>query len=92
MTVDPTMLEAALRSHLNIIAPRTMVVLEKLKVNLVNFDGGAKTVSVPDFPESPEKSSHNVAFSRLIGRSHVVSSKPWSFLTFFKIFIQCHLY
>jgi len=64
MTVDPTMLEAAVRSHLNIIAPRTMVVLDKLKVNLINFDGPEKSVSVPDFPESPEKSSHFVTFNR----------------------------
>lgn len=66
MTIDPTMLEAAVRSHLNVIAPRTMVVLEALKVNIVNFDGPAKTVAVPDFPEAPEKSSHNVAFSRFL--------------------------
>lgn len=68
MTIDPSMLEAAVRSHLNIVAPRTMVVLEPLKVNIVNFPDGDKTISltVPDFPDFPEKSSHTIAFSKTV--------------------------
>ena len=36
MTVDPSMLEAFVRSNLNVSAKRTMVVLELLKVKLIN--------------------------------------------------------
>ncbi len=63
MVVDPVMLEAFVRNHLNVSAPRTMVVLEPLKVNITNL---AKDVfydiSVPDFPDSPERGSHSIAF------------------------------
>lgn len=37
MVVDPSMLDAHVRSHLNLHAQRTMVVLEPLKVNIKNF-------------------------------------------------------
>ncbi len=37
MVVDPVMLEAVVRGHLNLSAPRTMVVLEPLEVNITNF-------------------------------------------------------
>lgn len=67
MVVDPSMLEAVVRGHLNLSAPRTMVVLEPLKVNIVNL---AKNVfyeiSVPDFPEFPERGSHNITFGQII--------------------------
>ena len=67
MVVDPSMLEAVVRGHLNLSAPRTMVVLEPLKVNIVNL---AKNVfyeiSVPDFPEFPERGSHSIAFGPTI--------------------------
>ena len=65
MVVDPSMLEAFVRSHLNVHAPRTMVVLEPLKVNIKSGDFNRK-FSVPDFPESPDKGSHEIPFDRTI--------------------------
>jgi glutaminyl-tRNA synthetase len=67
MTIDPSMLEAAVRSHLNLVAPRTMVVLEPLKVNIVNFPGEkVARLNVPDFPDFPEKSSHTITFAKTV--------------------------
>ena len=63
MVVDPAMLDAFVRNHLNVHAPRTMVVLEPLKVNLVNLTKGLNyEIEVPDFPDNPEKGSHVVTF------------------------------
>ena len=60
------MLEAFVRSNLNLTAPRTMVVLEPLKVNIRNFAFLNKIISVPDFPDNPEKGCHNITFSPTI--------------------------
>jgi len=60
MSVDPTMLESFVRSHLNVHAKRTMVVLEPLRINIKNV--GAKQIDVPDFPEFPDKGTHTVDF------------------------------
>ena len=66
MTIDPSMIEAFVRNHLNISAPRTMVVLEPLKVNIRNFAFLNQTISIPDFPDNPEKGSHNITFAPTI--------------------------
>ena len=67
MTIDPSMLEAFVRSHLNQVAPRTMVVLEPLKVHIVNFPSDKPLrITVPDFPENPERSSHEIALAKTI--------------------------
>ena len=67
MTIDPAMLEASVRSHLNLIAPRTMAVLEPLKVNITNFLSDKPiNLTVPDFPENPEKSTHSISFAKTI--------------------------
>ena len=67
MVVDPSMLEAVVRSHLNLSAPRTMVVLEPLKVNIVNLvENVHYEISVPDFPDFPERGSHSIAFGSTI--------------------------
>lgn len=60
--VDPHMIEAEVRDHLNLSAPRTMAVLEPVKVVIENFDElfpGEKShvVVVPDFPADPENST-----------------------------------
>lgn len=65
MTIDPSMLEAVVRSTLNLTAPRTMVVLEPLKVNIVNLKKNQK-ITVPDFPDNPDKGSHEVTLSATI--------------------------
>jgi len=63
--VDPMMLEASVRDHLNLSAPRTMVVLDPLKVTILNLDKVQK-ISVPDFPSEPERGSHDISFSNSI--------------------------
>ena len=45
---------------------RTMVVLEPLKVNIRNFAFLNKIISISDFPDSPEKGSHDIKFSPTI--------------------------
>jgi len=58
-TVDPSMLEAVVRDHLNVSAKRSMVVTQPLKVTVVG-DLKTRTISVPDFPNEPEKGDHKV--------------------------------
>ena len=44
-----------------------MVVLEPLKVNILNFPGsGLVKLNVPDFPDFPDKSSHTIAFAKTV--------------------------
>ncbi|CAG4964530.1 unnamed protein product [Parnassius apollo] len=65
--VDPNMLDAAVRDVLNVTAPRTMVVLEPLKITLTNYkDNTMKEYTVPDFPNEPEKGSHKVFFNKVL--------------------------
>ncbi|CAK1578394.1 unnamed protein product [Parnassius mnemosyne] len=65
--VDPTMLDAAVRDVLNVTAPRTMVVLEPLKITIANYkDNAPKEYTVPDFPNQPEKGSHKVLFNKVL--------------------------
>ncbi len=65
--VDPQMLEASVRDVLNLTAPRKLVVLEPLKVTIKNFpESKAIKIKVPDFPNDPEKGSHEIHFDRVI--------------------------
>jgi glutaminyl-tRNA synthetase len=44
-----------------------MVILEPLKVNIVNFPSDKPIrLTVPDFPENPDRSSHPVTFAKTI--------------------------
>lgn len=63
MVVDPTMLEAVVRGHLNAAAPRTMIVLEPLRINVTNFvQGLSYDIDVPNFPDDPSRGYHKIAF------------------------------
>ncbi|KAL0274189.1 UNVERIFIED_CONTAM: hypothetical protein PYX00_006671 [Menopon gallinae] len=65
--VDPHVIEACVRDVLNVTAPRRMVVLEPLKVTILNFpDKGPIKVSVPNFPNDSSKGTHEVQFDRVI--------------------------
>ncbi|XP_053672698.1 probable glutamine--tRNA ligase [Anopheles nili] len=66
-TIDPAALEASVRDVLNLTAPRTMVVLDPLKIKLVGYphDGPIK-LSVPDYPNQPEKGAHEVWFDQVV--------------------------
>uniref|UniRef100_A0A1L8DRP0 Probable glutamine--tRNA ligase n=1 Tax=Nyssomyia neivai TaxID=330878 RepID=A0A1L8DRP0_9DIPT len=66
-SVDPAMLDASVRDVLNATAPRTLVVLEPLKVTLKNFPHATATnLSVPNFPGNPEKGNHVIKLDRVI--------------------------
>ncbi|XP_076313603.1 glutaminyl-tRNA synthetase [Tachypleus tridentatus] len=67
ISVDPQMLEACVRDVLNTTAPRTMAVLEPLKVTIVNFPHtSCIQIEVPNFPADPSKGSHMVTFGKVI--------------------------
>jgi glutaminyl-tRNA synthetase len=63
-TVDPSMLEACVRDILNLTAPRVLVVLEPLKVTLLDIPTDyPKELEVPNFPNAPEKGNHKVSMN-----------------------------
>lgn len=67
ISIDPMMLEASVRDVLNVTAPRHLVVLEPLKVVISNFPSDKPMkLTVPDFPADEKKSSHEIAFDRVI--------------------------
>ncbi|VDP40604.1 unnamed protein product [Heligmosomoides polygyrus] len=69
MVIDPHALDATVRDYLNVHAPRTMAVLEGLKLTIENFDEMKlpSSVTVPDFPSDPQcTSNHQVAFDRVV--------------------------
>ncbi|KAI5621950.1 glutamine--tRNA ligase, partial [Silurus asotus] len=66
-TTEPHMLESCVRDVLNETAPRTMAVLEPLKVTITNLPTNAQTeIRIPDFPADESKGSHKVPFSKTI--------------------------
>ncbi|XP_037956511.1 probable glutamine--tRNA ligase isoform X2 [Teleopsis dalmanni] len=67
ISVDPSMLEAAVRDVLNVTAPRRLVVLEPLKVTITNFPHKAPIeLEIPNFPQNPEKGTHKILLDRVI--------------------------
>lgn len=70
--VQPHMIEAEVRDYLNVNAPRTMAILEPLKLIIDNFDEiypGEKfhEIDVPDFPADPENSpKHKIIIEPII--------------------------
>lgn len=70
-SVHPQMIEAEVRDYLNLKAPRTMAVLEPLKVIIDNFNdlfpSKTHTIEVPDYPADPENSSnHKITIEQVI--------------------------
>lgn len=63
--VDPIMLEACVRDVLNLTAPRTMVVLDPLLIEIVEGINEAE-LTVPDFPADPDKSQHKIQLLKTI--------------------------
>lgn len=65
--VEPAMLEACVRDVLNITAPRTMAVLDPIKVLIENFPYPENyTIEVPDFPSVSDSKCHKVALNKVI--------------------------
>ena len=72
-TVDPHLFDSVIRDYLNIHAPRTMAVLEPLKVTISNFKelNIEKTLKVPDFPTDPSReSSHTINSDEVVYIEH----------------------
>ncbi|KAF7991819.1 hypothetical protein HCN44_010620 [Aphidius gifuensis] len=65
-TVDPAVLEAAVRDVLNIKAPRHMVVIDPLKVTITNYQDNLKNINVADFPNETTKGQHTIAFDEIV--------------------------
>uniref|UniRef100_T1J7Y6 glutamine--tRNA ligase n=1 Tax=Strigamia maritima TaxID=126957 RepID=T1J7Y6_STRMM len=65
--VEPSMLESCVRNVLDKSAPRSMVVLNPLKVVIVNLPSNMPTeIEVPDFPNEKDRGSHKVAMGKVI--------------------------
>jgi len=67
ITVDPAMVEACVRDFLNVNAPRTMVVINPIRVVIENLPADHQTsFTVPDFPINPDSPTHQIAFDKII--------------------------
>lgn len=66
-TVPPAMLDAVVRDHLNLTAPRRLVVLRPLRVTIENFPhDGPYALTVPDFPSHPARGVHRIVWDRIM--------------------------
>ncbi len=66
-TVDIALLEACLREHLNLIAPRVMAVLRPLRVVIDNYpDGKVEELEAVNNPEDPNSGTRMMPFSKVI--------------------------
>ncbi|MFH1132646.1 MAG: glutamine--tRNA ligase/YqeY domain fusion protein, partial [Pseudomonadota bacterium] len=65
--VDVSLLEHAVREHLNVICPRVMAVLHPLRVVIDNFpEDQVEEFDAPYHPDNPSMGSRKVPFSRVI--------------------------
>ena len=65
--IDFAMLESCVRNHLNQTSPRTMAILDPLKVVIDNYpDGKTEEVEVEYHPDHPEYGSRTMTFSKEI--------------------------
>ena len=63
--IDYSLLECALRDHLNRTAPRAMAVLDPIKLVVVNYpEGQSETLTSENNPEDPEAGVREMPFSR----------------------------
>lgn len=63
--IDYSLLEWALRDHLNRTAPRAMAVLDPIKLIVVNYpEGQSETLTSENNPEDPEAGVREMPFSR----------------------------
>ncbi|KAB7503361.1 putative glutamine--tRNA ligase, partial [Armadillidium nasatum] len=67
IAIHPDALEAAVRDVLNVTATRVMVVLEPLRIEILNFPfSSTHNVTVPNIPGIEEKGTHSVPFDKTI--------------------------
>ena len=67
MAIHPQALEATVRDVLNTTAPRTMVVLEPLRIDISNWPADApSSVTIPNIPGAEAEGTHRVALCSTI--------------------------
>lgn len=66
-TTDISLLEACVRTVLNLTAPRAMALMEPLKVTIENYPHDSKIeVTAANFPADESKGSHVVSFDKIV--------------------------
>lgn len=66
-TIDVTRFEAKVRDYLDKTVPRTMVVMEPIKVTIENLpDDYVEWVNVPNMPRNPDMGEYKVPFTKVL--------------------------
>mgnify|MGYP004656823485 FL=1 len=84
--VDYGLLEACVRDELNANAPRTMAVLDPVKVVIDNYpDGQTETLEIERHPDHPETGKSHVTFSKeiYIERADFMENPPKKYFRMF---------
>ena len=84
--VDYGLLEACVRDELNANAPRTMAVLDPVKVFIDNYpDGQTETLEIERHPDHPEMGKSRVTFSKeiYIERADFMENPPKKYFRMF---------
>ncbi len=84
--VDYGLLEACVRDELNANAPRTMAVLDPVKVVIDNYpDGQTETLEIERHPDHPEMGKSRVTFSKeiYIERADFMENPPKKYFRMF---------
>ena len=84
--VDYGLLEACVRDELNANAPRTMAVLDPVKVVIDNYpDGQTETLEIERHPDHPETGKSRVTFSKeiYIERADFMENPPKKYFRMF---------
>ena len=84
--VDYGLLEACVRDELNANAPRTMAVLDPVKVVIDNYpDGKTETLEIERHPDHPEMGKSRVTFSKeiYIERADFMENPPKKYFRMF---------
>ena len=84
--VDYGLLEACVRDELNLNAPRTMAVLDPLKVIVDNYpEGRTETLQIERHPDHPEMGKTSVVFGReiFIERADFMKEPPKKYFRMF---------
>ena len=84
--VDYGLLEACVRDELNANAPRTMAVLDPVKVVIDNYpDGQTETLEIERHPDHPEMEKSRVTFSKeiYIERADFMENPPKKYFRMF---------
>lgn len=84
--VDPKMLEHFIREDLKLKAPRTMAVLDPLKVVITNYpEGQTEWLDAENNPENPDMGNRKIPFSReiYIERDDFMENPPSKYFRLF---------